>query len=458
MGFVDEVVAALEERGDPRFEGVDDVVLERRLRVAAVEVAASTCRWLELLAEAVRRGLWARQGAKSPSQWLSWAVSMAESTAREQVRVALRLRKFPQVADRFRQGRLSYSKVRAITRLDRPELEGLLLEYAEVATGAQLERIVRDLRSAQQTGEAHRADPFDLRNLQVHDTDHGTVRIVVEVPREEGLAAVAGLREEAVRLRREATGGSDGDGGSAESAGSLSAFMADAWLAAVHALAADGPGDVSGADRHTLVIHADADALADRDGDRQVPVRLDAAGRSRTASMSVRVLRRLACDTRLAMIAHHHDGAQAGVSGTTRRVPSRLRRLLVARDRSCRFPGCCTTVGLDAHHIVHVADGGATTLDNLVLLCRFHHSFVHDRGWSILTDGSGRFRFAPPRQPPLPTVAPLPADSAESPSRQADTPDPAALQPHWDGTPPDYHTCVTVLQDELARLQPPRAA
>jgi hypothetical protein len=72
-----------------------------------------------------------------------------------------------------------------------------------------------------------------------------------------------------------------------------------------------------------------------------------------------------------------------------------LRRVLEVRDRGCRFPGC----GLrdtDAHHVVHWADGGETSLENTVLLCRYHHRLVHEGGWEVEWWGRERAVFKDP--------------------------------------------------------------
>ena len=94
-----------------------------------------------------------------------------------------------------------------------------------------------------------------------------------------------------------------------------------------------------------------------------------------------------------------------------RTVPPSLRRLLEARDdQTCCFPGCERTRHLQAHHRRHWADGGETSLDNLVLLCFHHHRLVHEGGYTVEEDNAGGLRFrnrhgvlsphAPPRPPP----------------------------------------------------------
>jgi hypothetical protein len=88
--------------------------------------------------------------------------------------------------------------------------------------------------------------------------------------------------------------------------------------------------------------------------------------------------RRLACDAAITPII---DGE---ADHTSRVVPGSTRRALIARDKGCRFPGCdCPPAWTDAHHVKHWADGGPTTLDNLILLCRRHHRLVHEEGWTL---------------------------------------------------------------------------
>src|SRR5262249_13315113 len=88
-----------------------------------------------------------------------------------------------------------------------------------------------------------------------------------------------------------------------------------------------------------------------------------------------------------------------------------MKRALLQRDRTCRFPGCANRLYLEAHHVVHWADGGATSLRNLVACCSFHHRYVHEYGCSIelhddgpqFLDRRGRpILDAPPPPPPPP--------------------------------------------------------
>ena len=69
---------------------------------------------------------------------------------------------------------------------------------------------------------------------------------------------------------------------------------------------------------------------------------------------------------------------------------------LLSRDRGCRFPGCPATHRLHGHHVKHWANGGETSLDNLVLLCPTHHRLVHEGGFDVQRLDDGAFRFTNP--------------------------------------------------------------
>jgi hypothetical protein len=100
------------------------------------------------------------------------------------------------------------------------------------------------------------------------------------------------------------------------------------------------------------------------------------------------VARRIACDCRLQAVLRDPRGRAVGIGQRSRNVPEWLMRELRARDHGCCFPGCGTRRFIAAHHIIHWVWGGATELDNLVLVCSFHHKLVHEGGWRVnLPDG-----------------------------------------------------------------------
>jgi hypothetical protein len=167
-------------------------------------------------------------------------------------------------------------------------------------------------------------------------------------------------------------------------------------LVAERAMAAGfGNGEVrapisgSRAERYQVMLHVDAGTL-EEEGE---PGRSELDDGTRVTAVTSR---RIACDAGLVPIGHGDDGGVVGAGARKRTVPPSVRRALEARDRGCRFPGC----GLrftDAHHVKHWADGGETTLRNLVLLCRRHHRAVHEGGVRVCLAGKGQVVFFTPR-------------------------------------------------------------
>ncbi len=399
--------------------------LADEITTLAAHLSAATARWLALIAEYDAREGWAASGSKSCAAWLSWSCGLAPLTAREHVRVARRLRDLPLVAAAFGRGELSYSKVRALTRVEEVDDEGELVSLARHATAGQLERIVRGYRSVLAVEEgAERA--FAQRSVSWSWDDDGTLVLRGRLPAEQGALLVAALE-----AARDALGAPPAEHGGprsvsaetpepaalgqADPAPTVSARNADALLALAEAsLAGETRG--TNADRYMVVVHVDADALASRPaaaadtaspydgsgaGPETVRCELDAG-----VPLPSAVARRLACDASLLRIIER-DGRPLSVGRRPRAIPPALRRALHGRYGGCTFPGCTQTRHLDAHHVRHWADGGRTDADNLVPLCRHHHRLLHEGGFSMrrsragqaFFDADGRRLPAAPRPP-----------------------------------------------------------
>ena len=332
--------------------------------------------------------------------------------ARERVRASRALENLPRISASMAQGELSFTKVRALTRVATPESEDELLELAHSCTAAQLERVVRAWRSLSRHDEA------ELERMR-HRSRYFSV-----FPDEEGMYLVRGRLDPevgAMLLRAVAAAGdalyraSASSGPSAGPATDIEPKQrrADAvGLLAERALAVGFGGDEVGgsrAERYQVVLHVESDTLqADTE-----PGRSDLEDGTR---VSAETSRRLSCDASVVRLTESPDGSILDVGRKTRTIPSAIRRALESRDRGCRFPGC----GLrftDAHHVRHWADGGQTNLDNLVLLCRFHHRLVHEQGYTAHFPRGERLyfldpsmRMIPDRPPPFPPLPPEPVE------------------------------------------------
>jgi len=162
--------------------------------------------------------------------------------------------------------------------------------------------------------------------------------------------------------------------------------MADGLMVVVESFLADGARPRRGGAPHEVVLHVPAGTL-EASGEGAFVENHDGPAVSPAAA------RRIACDASVTAVTRGAGGEVLDVGRKTRTVPSAMRRALEARDnRACSFPGCTRTLFLDAHHVRHWADGGATKLSNLVLLCSRCHHFVHEHGYTIEADTRGRHR------------------------------------------------------------------
>ena len=140
-------------------------------------------------------------------------------------------------------------------------------------------------------------------------------------------------------------------------------------------------------DRATLVIHAPLEALNDDSGGGEIedgpPVHPE-------------TMRRLLCSSRLQAVLEDRSRTAVRFGRMTRDPSPAMLRQVRYRDRGCRFPGCGTRAFTEAHHIVWWRHGGRTDLDNLLLICSFHHKLVHELGWRITRDAEAQIEWRRP--------------------------------------------------------------
>ena len=360
---------------------------------------AATARLLALIREFDARGGW-NTGFASCAAWLGWRVGLDLGAARERVRVARALGALPRLAEALARGELSYAKVRALTRVATPATEARLLAVGRAGTAAHIERIVRGWRRVDRQAERRQAMRQHAdRGLHVYPGEDGTVVIRGRLTPEVGALLIRALdaaRETLYQRARVAAGGTAPDPSMArptrpqQQADAL-ALLAEAALH--HAIDPGAPGE-----RYQAVVHVDAAVLADPEQPGQSVL-------EEGSHVSAETSRRLACDASRVVMRHDDEGRIVEVGARTRTIPPALRRALLHRDRSCRFPGCHVRVG-QGHHVRHWAQGGPTTLGNLVLLCRRHHHAVHEEGYRVSRGPDGALAFRRPDGRPLPEVPP----------------------------------------------------
>lgn len=334
-------------------------------------VAHATHRFLVLLREFDLRQGWKPYGNADCAEWLDWKCGIARVTAQEKVRVAHALWGLPQIEAAFERGDLSYSKVRALCRVATEKNETDLLDFARGASAAQVESYCRRLRH----GDAEAA-VMDARRLHEGRWLHRSVRedgsgtLMVELPKEQLDLVLAALATVAKTLPEDPSR-------------SLFATGADALVRMAEQVLRGEPAQAAPVE---VVVHVDARALQ---------------GDGAEADLPLPTVKRLCCEAAVVPLVQDEMGTTLDVGRRQRVVSTALKRALVARDRGCTFPGCHHTHYLDAHHIVHWAEGGETTLDNLITLCSTHHRLIHEAGFAIRRNGTGEYYFTRPDGRPI---------------------------------------------------------
>lgn len=420
-------------------EALGDAIAE-----LAARIQAATYELLVMIRQFDEREGWG-EGFSSCAHWLNWRTGLALGAAREKVRVARALAELPKLSAAMRRGRISYSKVRAVTRVATAENEERLLDFALAGTAAHVERLVRAWRRVDRLeGAEDERRRHAGRYLDVAVDEDGMVVVRGRLTPEAGAALRRALEAAEDQLYRAERSEAGSEGRDDPLPSTSRQRRADALtLVAETAMSAELDAGTAG-DRYQVVVHVDPDTLLQA-SERGQSVLDDGTG------VPAETSRRIACDASTVVMQHAGDGATLDVGRKRRTIPPPIRRALSARDRRCRFPGC-ESRRCDAHHVRHWADGGATRLDNLLLLCRRHHRAVHEEGFRVELSVEGEARFTHPGgwrlldAPPAPTVSGLPlAPSHERLDEAGIEIGPDTATPDWHGEPLDLPWALSVI-------------
>ena len=458
--------------------------LEDEITTLAGHLNAANYRLIKLLDEFDRRDGWCGVGIRSLAHWLNFKCGIGKLAAREKVRVARALRDLPKIDAAFERGEISYSKVRAMTRAATPENEAFLLEIARHGTAGHMERLVRAYRRHGDVLNASKTESGSRREgrFWCYEEDDETMVFGGRLPLEQGRLLKKALdamvaeserdaapeveaeEQEGVSAETPATA-SDADSVSAETpptasdADRVSAETPDRAANRAAALAriaehyvATGGGrarSLAGHEACQVFVHVNAnDAHPDN--------RINGGHTTYTDDrrwIAPDVARQLACDAALTTVLENDRGEVLNVGRRSRTVPRRIAHALRIRDGGCRVPSCGQQRWTDAHHIRHWADGGETSLDNLVTLCRYHHRGLHSGEFRIERGADGELKFigndgrliAPALHPQFPGVG-----SAAAATRRLEddnrnrgvTIDRRTAVTRWTGERVDYSLCV----------------
>ena len=434
--------------------------LEPQIIKLAGEINAADYRFLKLLAEFDDNHGWWGDGIKSFAHWLNYMIGLNEVVAREKVRVARALTDLPLIDEAFRLGKLSYSKVRAITRIGTPNNQDFLLQIAEYGTASHIEHLARKYRLCQRLDAE--VDPDELwkkdRAFYYRIDEDGMYLFEGRLPAEEGAVIIKAIDMMRKAIRRER--GDDpeqvqarivaqraqqqDDQGESQSRSdvqseprsqkdqpqsqphdqqdqqdqpqsasqnqphcqhstgnenasqnvSAETFIQDInppdilddqasalTQLAEHYLetANKSSPHTSLSEKYQVLLHINAN---EAHIDHQIN-QGDICHVENNKFLSREVARQLACDTHMRVVLEDDDGKVLNIGRKSRTIPRAIAHALNIRDGGCRYPGCTQHFWTDAHHVRHWAAGGETKLENLITLCRFHHTQLHKDVYEI---------------------------------------------------------------------------
>lgn len=306
--------------------------LEAELVGHAEWEAAGTARMLAVLAEFDRREVWASWQCRSAQQWLSWKCGLGYTAASERLRVARALPSLPALGAALAGGRLSWSKVRAITRVATPADEQRWATLAEAATASQVAVLVSAARRVAPRDVAHQ---LEVREFSWASESDGSTTITLRLPAERARTVIDTVRAATPLVKGQR------------------------WAAN----AADTLVDLVCGGGHTpaqVIAHVEADGSAHL---HQGP------------AIAPEIAEAMACDGSITTVLEYPTGPIE----IDRRVSPTVgqRRWLALRHATCQFPGCNHAGAFEAHHVIDRLKGGPTRLRNLIRLCWFHHRRVH---------------------------------------------------------------------------------
>ena len=500
--------------------------LEPQIIKLAGEINAADYRFLKLLAEFDDNHGWWGDGIKSFAHWLNYMIGLNEVVAREKVRVARALTDLPLIDEAFRLGKLSYSKVRAITRIGTPNNQDFLLMIAEYGTASHIEHLARKYRLCQRLDAE--VDPDELwkkdRAFYYRIDEDGMYLFEGRLPAEEGAVIIKAIDMMRKAIRRErgddpeqvqarimaqrAQQQDDQDESSSRSdvqseprsqkdqshgksqsqphvqqglsqqqndqgephdqqnqtlsqpqdqqndqgeqhdqqnqaqsqphdqqdqqnqqdqpqseshdqqnqsqsasqnqphcqhsTGNENASqnvsaetfiqdinppdILDDQASALTQLAEHYLETANKSSPHTslsekyqVLLHINAN---EAHIDHQIN-QGDICHVENNKFLSREVARQLACDTHMRVVLEDDDGKILNIGRKSRTIPRAIAHALNIRDGGCRYPGCTQHFWTDAHHVRHWAAGGETKLENLITLCRFHHTQLHKEVYEI---------------------------------------------------------------------------
>jgi len=351
--------------------GVGNEIGER-LDDAHARMCGAQLEMFRLIADVDRKEGWRDSGARDMAHWLSMRYGISDWKARRWIAAAHALRGLPRITAALAAGRLGPDKVIELTRIATADTEADLIPWAREVSNAAVRR---------RADRAQRRSLEEVRSVEEARTcswwffdDGKRFGLSAELPAAQGAAVARAIERIADRLPV-----MPGE----EDEWCADARRADALVALASARLAADPD----AERSTVVVHASLSSV--KEGSEESEIEGGGIAHPET-------VRRLLCSGRVQVVIEDEARNPVWLGRMHREPPAWMMRQLRYRDSGCRFPGCGTRAFANAHHVRWWSRGGSTELENLILICSFHHRLVHEYGWSARMEADGRVTWFQP--------------------------------------------------------------
>ena len=364
-----------------------------------------------LVAEIDKQGLPGPRGATSTAAWLANNTSLSYGESNRVTKLGAALDAHPDIAAAYQAKRINADAARLIVAfLEKPppgmpleavdSVRAFLLEAAEDNDVRELRVAITRLRDTFDTDDTPASEDTDRNELYTSTTLNGRMAVKGDFDAETGEMLLAALSPLSIPRPTDEAGRDNR---------TAAQRRADGFTEMLRRYLDSGESPDDGGERPHLHLHIQARDLAQREPESTDATAPDNAyffdlfGRTGVGRMpwmgglTIESARRIACDAVVHPIVMDEHGSPLDLGRSQRTANRKLRRALVARDGGCAFRGCGRPAAwCDAHHIEHWADGGPTDLDNLVLLCRFHHRLIHHSEWEVIMGQDRHPWFIPP--------------------------------------------------------------
>jgi hypothetical protein len=331
------------------------------------------------ICEADRLGTYEQEGYQSVADWLSAHLGLGYKRTQELVEVALCLQELPHIARAYEQGLLSFDHLRALVQVaDAGNERDLLLATKGMSVSDTFRVVAKIIKVSQEDAVLTRRE----RHLEMTwDHNRRVLILYAELPEEQGAMVERAIEVFARRMPEDPLFEPDRT--------PMGAKRADALVELATCMTSGGGGS-EGVKESDDESGSGIDAIASPKALVVLHVEAEPGGEVGIAEIEggpvvgQQTAERLMCDPLVSTVVHDLDGQELSTTKAKKAIPTRTRREVARRDRTCRFGSCRKRGFVDIHHIQPRGQGGGHEEDNLILLCPTHHHLVHESGWKVV--------------------------------------------------------------------------